>query len=423
MNLSMLVKIGLAVLCPLLWFFVIAVPPRWLGAWARRAVSFVVFFGTRIGALVIWVAFPRLIGTPDLTVYYLPQARGVLAGAIPNLDFVSSYSPGFTYITAALLALCDHPVILVLLMLAAELLGLQLLWMAFRLGRLNEETRIRIQGTYALHPLCLWYVGVAAYQASFVMLFWAIGIFTFRRVGWSAISYGLGLLMTKLLAILAWPAVLLRKRDLWKSILGIGFSIAFMVLLFRFDLDFIGPWLKEGSDTSNGNLLFLLGSLFSTPLNVGDWKGPSTILFVAILAIGLITAMIRRGTIWIVGSRFDQAAMIVLVTGLFLIMAKKSLAMYYPMVVPLMIVLAARARSARFAFGLLMVQASASLTAPQIWSQQLDRPTQLGGMLFSSSPVGAAWILLALDFVTVAVTCWFIWFAWRMLGRGVRDSR
>jgi hypothetical protein len=422
MNLSMLIKVGLAIVCPLLWLLVIAYPPRWLGGWARRAISSLVFFGTRLGSLIVWIAFPRLIGTPDLTIYYLPQARDVLHGLIPNVDFPSSYSPGFTYVTAALLGVIDHPATLVLLMLAAELLGLRLLWKAFRLERLDEEARIRILGTYALHPLCLWYVGVAAYQASLVMMFWAIGLATFRRTGWSSLVYGFGLLMTKLLAILAWPAVVLRRDGFWKGVFGIGVAVAFLGLLYRFGLDFIRPWLKEGSDVSNGNILFLLGSIFSTPLNVGDWKGPATILFVILLGTALVTAMVRRRTLWIVGSRFDQAAMIVLTVGLFLITAKKSLAMYYPMVAPLMILLAARARRPRFAFGLLILQAAASLPAPQIWSQLLGRPVQIGDLLFASGSAGAAWALLILDLVTVGVTCWFVILAWGMLGAGERDT-
>jgi hypothetical protein len=338
-----------------------------------------------------------------------------LSGAIPNIDFSSSYSPGFTYLTAGIVAVLNHPVALVLLMQIAEVAGLLLLWRAFAVSRLDEDTKAWMVGTYAFNPLSLWYIGVAAYQGSLVFFFWALGLALFTRAGRSGMAYGINLVMTKLLAILAWPAVLLRENRFWKGTIGIGFALIVMGLFYLRDLDFIRPWVWEASDISNGNLPFLIRSITNASLLIPGFGNFAGFLFFSLAGIAVISLFLRRRTVWIVRTRGDQLALLVVCAGLFLICSRKSLAMYYPMVLPFMVLLARSSRFPQLSYGLLAALGSTSLVAPQIWSQVLDRPFHLGRLLITGDPTPAAWLLFVLDAVTIGVMGWFVVLAYRRL--------
>ena len=418
MNLSLVTKLLIACTC-LAGAGILALNGRWFVEFARpiMRLSVTILVATRVAALAVWTFAPRLIGTPDLTLYYLPQARRALAGLVPGVDFPSSYSPFFTYLTAAPLLVWDHPAALVALILMFEALGLVGTWFGLGLDRAAPATQAAVTVAYALNPLFLWYTGVAAYQGAVIFGFFGAGLWLFRRPWLSAGCFAAALPFTKLLAVLAWPAVLLRRKETAAAIVSLAAAIGVMGLLFARGLDFISPLLVEARDTSNGNVWMLLGTLVGRPLNVPPWRWLSPVSFALAYSGTLAVACRRRNTLALVDGPRRAAALIGLTCGLFMLLSKKSLPMYYTMFLPLLIAIlleAPRREQLRRLLGFTLLGAT-SLVTPQLW-HGLGQPDRLALSLFVDPRTAAAALaVLLLDTVTLVATFWAVRLAWKEL--------
>jgi hypothetical protein len=415
-NLSLVTKLLVACNC-LAGAAMLVATWRWCAEKPRRILrlSVAAIVATRGIALAVWIFAPRLIGTPDLMLYYLPQARKVLSGLVPGVDFPSSYSPLFTYLTAAPLLVWDHPASLVALILAFEALGLIGTWCGLGLGRAAPATQAIVAAAYALNPVFLWYTGVAAYQGAVIFGFFGAGLWLFHRSWLSAGCFAAALPFTKLLAVLAWPTPTLRRKGTAAAVVCIAAASGVMGLLYARGLDFISPLLVEARDTSNGNLWMLLGTLVGRPLNVPPWRWLSPISFTLVYGIALAVACRRRHAVTLVDGPRRAAALIGLTCSLFLLLSKKSLPMYYTMFLPLLLavlLVAPPQEQRRRFFGFTLLGAT-SLVTPQLW-HGLGQPNYLTLALFSDSATApAALAVLLLDTVTVGLTCWVAWLAWR----------
>jgi len=178
-------------------------------------------------------------------------------------------------------------------------------------------------------------------------------------------------------------------------------------------MDFVHPWMREATDFTNGNFPFLLGSLLGVSLATGRFGSFGALAFLLAFGLGLLEAMRRRRTFWLVRSTADQVCIIVFTAGLFLVFSKKSYAMYYAMIVPFLIVLIGSSVRRTWGLGCLMLQGSAGLLTNQIWSRILGSPDQMAGLLFGSDATRAAWLVLGLDGVMVCITLWCVVVAWR----------
>jgi hypothetical protein len=410
----------IACLC-LLTAGVLASNAWWFATHARRIVriSLAALVATRLSAILVWLFAPRLIGTPDLTLYYLPQARRVLSGLVPGIDFPSSYSPFFTYLTAAPLLLADSPASLVVLILAFEALGIAGAWFGLGLDRAAPATQAAVAAAYTLNPLFLWYTGVAAYQGAVVFGFFGAGLWLFRRPGLSAACFAAALPFTKLLAVLAWPAVLLRRAGTVAAIAALAVSAGVMGLLFARGLDLVSQLLVEARDTSNGNVWMILGTLVGRPLNVAPWVWLSPVSFALIYGGALAAACRRRKVLALVDGPRRSVALIVFTCGLFMLLSKKSLPMYYTMFLPLilgtLLDLPCEKQGRRF-FAVTLLGATA-LCTPQIW-RDLGRPDRLALWQFTDPHTApAALAVLLLDVGTIAGTFWVVRLAWEEVAR------
>jgi hypothetical protein len=265
--------------------------------------------------------------TSDVPAYYVPAARGVIAGEVPYRDFYTSYAPLFPYVGAAILRIWDDPrafVLLAILLNAATVV----LWHAAARDY-ADRTQVRTVSILYItsgHVIvqCLlgssqiWIAAALAASALLLRMSCSIG---------AGLVQAVSVCVSKVLAALYWPVLWVVAPHRWRWAIAAGVLSAVVYGLFIAQgADVLAPMRVEGSRISPGNLPYLLEPLL--PAGVIGANG----LF------GGITGVVLGAVLWWLLSRAwclsagDRAPLLApslaLVTLVFMLVSRKSFTGY-----------------------------------------------------------------------------------------------
>ncbi|RPH36591.1 DUF2029 domain-containing protein, partial [bacterium] len=243
--------------------------PKSLGrvkSWITRSLPrSAVFLASMLAA--IWVAIFLVYGYPvtgDIKLYFQPYGRAVLAGAIPNVDFRSSYMPLFPYLMGAVDAIWSSDLSIPLFFTGCFALACILLGKGMVEGGATVERAGSLAIIGALNGAS-WFLAVGYQQDESVMLLLAVMAMVFilrRRDLTGGVVLGLGLLATKVTFGISAVALLSQSRRRRQLVMGATLAAAPCILLFAL-LGF-NPLLMISGETGRINppsLTALLGSL------------------------------------------------------------------------------------------------------------------------------------------------------------------
>jgi Glycosyltransferase family 87 len=281
--------------------------------------------------LLVYHLVPNLVQGSDALLFYYPQVTSVLQGLLPYRDFASSYSPLFPYVLAPLVALWHSVGAIALTMLVFESAMLAV-YLRHAKAR-GFEHRWRIAFLYAFSPMSVYWIGLTGYNGS-MLAFFAVLAFVLADRGRdmrAGLSLGLGLLTTKILMGLFWPAIPFAYRRIGRVALGavgvsaLGFSIAMAL-----GMDFLEPVKHEAFRESSGNLWFVLSTVLPVTAQDGAvWKWLPIVSYV--LAFGALGGWFVRRRVTD-ERRFDAAMVFATLCCLFfLVLSRKSHLFYLAM--------------------------------------------------------------------------------------------
>jgi len=378
---------------------------RWLipAAWAARAAL----------AVGIYALAPELVRHSDAVAFYLPETRELLRGLMPYNGFGTSYGPLFHALLAPGVALWSSAGAITLTMLAAE--GL-LLASYVRLGTFFGDTlRFRRVAWIAVtSPLFVYWNGVGGYNSVLIALFAGLGLIAAARGRHLAagLAGAMAFAGCKALGVLAWPAIILYDgSNRWRRAAPIAAMLAILAVGALGGWDVLMPLKRQHDSWSGGNLWFL-ASVVLPGLH-------GSVLVSVLSAIALataITAGTRRFLCLPTGSPaagFERAvAYLVWILVVFMLLSKKSMLMYRPMLLPFAAHLLLRQSGTLKA--LVPVLALGLLATVQIQSLWLDE--MIASRHFLTTPAGCA--VLVADLVRMAALAAIGLSAWRSLAPG-----
>jgi hypothetical protein len=287
-----------------------------------------------LSALAIYVFFPQLNQTSDAAVYYYPETIQLLSGRVPYKDFETSYSLLFhvLFVPGVLLWRSVGAIVLTVLVLETLAIGFYLSHC-----RTNGDEVLdigwRTVFLYTFSPISFYWT-VVGYNSP-VILFFALTslIAAEKRQHILSGAWGAsGLLFSKLLMILAWPAIVLFSRCGWaRRATPLLLSIVLLMTLLSIDIDVMLPIKREFLQRTSGNIWFLI-SVVGFASNDGlVWRfGPIVsfgVIFVA-MAVLFVCKQVRK-----LGTKFDLAMALFAATGvLFMLLSRKSFTFYLPMI-------------------------------------------------------------------------------------------
>jgi len=317
-------KVLVAVVCGLLGGWLLRRPaldewPEATFRWRITALQLALGLGLFVALYVLGNAEV----TSDVPGYYLPAARGALAGKVPLKDFGTSYAPLFPYVGAALVALWNSGKAFALFAILINALAL-LAWHCAALACFGRHTARRGSVLYATsgHLLVQSLLGtnqiwIAALLGTSVLL-----LVRGRELG-SGFAQALAICATKFLAALFWPVLWIcsarRMRWLGAALLA---SAAVYAVFGLAGSDLLYPVREEGGFFSSGNLPYLLGPLLST-LGIHD---PHVADGVALAGLTAVTAWLylRARALTPEQRRSLSFASIALMGLIFMVLSKKS---------------------------------------------------------------------------------------------------
>lgn len=224
----------------------------------------------------------------DLPAAYVPEAHWVMSGKVPYRDFISSYAPLNPYLHALVLKIKDSPLSLVVFQILCDVASVPF-WIGF-LRRFMPEVAVRRAAIlYILQPLVLWEICLNGKNHGCITLLLAISMYYIGGCETvSGISYGLSLVLVKILPSIFMPTLALgaRRRTLW-ILSALVFPILVYGGFYLAGLDITVPVRLEGSKSTPNNLPYLLESLTG-------WNLPTVLVSVFTLLI-VIAALAYSG--------------------------------------------------------------------------------------------------------------------------------
>lgn len=362
--------------------------------------------GLRVcAAIVIYWFWPELNYSSDPVRAYIVQARQVLLGQMPYRDFASSYSFLFAPLLAAPVYLWDSVGSIALFMTAMEIAAmLAYLW---RPDSSRNVKDLMTVFAWAWFPSHFYWLSLAGYNsgmiASGVML--AMVAAQKRKETTAGILSAATFLVTKLLSLLFWPAIILwdfRWRGIILRAVPHIVVLCMLVLLAAVGIDPLIPVKLEFGKSTSGTLWFywwLLGEESRrSPVYI---YGPVTLFGLAFIFIAWKYS--RR--VILEGPSFDAGAAFVACTGvLFMLVSRKAYSFYLPMFLPFLLHVVIVRHSRWLEFVPVAVLGAISTIEPYLWIR----------VRVMSSPWGDArlWALIAVDtaviasYLTVGRMCW-----------------
>jgi hypothetical protein len=217
---------------------------------------------TRLGLFVFVFLVLRFEGQSDVTVYY-GEARAVLAGSVPIVDFATAYGPLFDYAAATLVTLWDSPKALIFASVAIELIAFPL-WLRLARRAFDErETRVATV-LYVFNPLPLVTVVLGGQNHVWLSALLAAALLALGngRDALSGIWLGLSIVLVKFLSLLFAPVLFLAatQRLRW-ALAFLAPCVAGYGVVIALGGDPLAQVAFHGGYGSSGNLPYLL-SLF-----------------------------------------------------------------------------------------------------------------------------------------------------------------
>ena len=282
---------------------------------------------------VIYGFFPQWVTGSDATLYYYPQAQKVISGSLPYRDFATSYSPLFHALLLPLLLVWRSVGSIVLTMLAVETIMLIVYLRAF--GRERPLQSWRIAFVYCTSPISVYWVGLTGYNGIVVAISVLAGLVLAHkgRSALSSVCLVLGLLFSKLLAVIGWPAVLfwdtrsLKKR---MAVVLAGTAVCYLVPLF-FGFDTLMPIHREFGRGTSGNIWFLLNQVAGADLASNRIWMTLPVLCYAPLAALFVVRYFRRRARSESGDPDSAMALVAILFLSFMALSRKSYLFYFPM--------------------------------------------------------------------------------------------
>ena len=379
-----------------------------IGAW----------FG-RVGlAVAIYLFAPDIVQFSDAKAFYLPETLDLVTkGLLPYNGFSTSYGPLFHLILAPGVALWPSAGAITLTMLLAE--GI-LLKVYLQLGDYLDRSLLfrRVAWVSVTSPLFIYWNGIGGYNSVLIAMFAMLGLSAAARGRpvLAGLAGTMAFLGSKALGALAWPTIVLFGREGYLRralpifamfiLLGIGAACGWDVMM---------PIHREHGSWSAGNLWFLAAVAFP-PLFGTIW--------VSVLSgMGVIVG-ITAGTwrYWKCQRKssahgFDLAvAHFVWVLVVFLLLSKKSMPMYPPMLLPFAAhLIMVKSRSIRALIPLLVLGSLTTIQVKIVWLEDM-----IVSRHFLTTIAGGG--VLAVDVVRILALAMIGSMAWRMMSTSRSDQ-
>ncbi|MDD4857667.1 MAG: hypothetical protein PHD74_06120 [Candidatus Krumholzibacteria bacterium] len=293
------------------------------------------FFIKIAGCVLLYTLKPSLIRYSDARSFYLPQTLRLLSGEVPNRDFVSSYSFLFTPVLATPVKLWPSPGSIALEMILVET---AMLWIYIaRCRREAWDGGWRVAFLYALSPFSCYWVAVSGHNGVLIA-FWVMLSLVLAERGRAAlagIAAALAFLTAKVLALLAWPGLVLFDREKRLArLLPLCVSLAAVASLSLAGVDSLGPLRGELRSSTHGNIWHIIGIVAPAIRGVVSWPYLPILAFLVFfvpMCVLFLRAYDRR-------YRFDRGAAFVAATFLlFLALSRKGFSTYLIMGLPFVI--------------------------------------------------------------------------------------
>ena len=370
--------------------------------------------------VLVYRYLPQLNTGSDAIQFYFPQALSVLKGLLPYRDFQCSYSPLFPFLIAPLVSVWRSVGSIALTMLIFETAMLAVYLSDGK--RRGFENRWRVAFLYVTCPISVDWVAVTGYNGPILSFFGLLGLtLAVRKREFAAgLALASGVISSKVLMLLMWPAVPLAHRRGYVRIAFGAFGLCALVaaVLLLLGLDVAAPVRREMFRLSSGNLWFLLSQVLP-PSIVGSaaWEWLPIASFS--IVFGAIALWFWRRPVQ-EHAEYDAGMTLIAVSCLlFLILSRKSHLYYLAMMGIFMLHMLGTQWGSRVSFRSLVPFGVVNLIAPiepLYWHRVRDATVVDPHVLHK---------LVALDVVLVACYAFYAAGAIRILSRlsGGADAR
>ncbi|MFH1892749.1 MAG: hypothetical protein ABIK83_08735 [Candidatus Zixiibacteriota bacterium] len=347
--------------------------------------------------LGIYILWPEMNARSDAVQVYLPETLKLISGELPYRDFVTSYSPLFSALLAIPVMIWQSVGSIVLTMLVVETVMIILYLKRSRLSDPVDGWRVAF--LYLFSPISFYWIGLVGYNGSIIALFAMLGLILAERGkhALSGVACGLGLLCSKLLAALSWPAVILYDRRNWlmRSV-PVAITLILLLALTAAGFDTLMPIKKEFGRYTEGNLLFVISLVH--PGLAGSTFGNifALLAFVILFSFFAFRFVTTRAAANV--NRFNtSSAFIALISLLFMTVSTKTYSFYLPMMLIFLIhALVTRLRySGRFLAPLAIL---GSITTIETGSYLTQAADDTGGSLQLPKTI----VFVLLNLITIA---------------------
>jgi len=343
--------------------------PSRIGHLTNRTFDSVATFGFALLQLgifcVLWLRHIPLHA--DIPAYYLPQARLVLAGKVPYVDFPSSYQPLHAYLDAFALHLWNSEYSLLLVAIVCCVAGFPFWMYAMRRWLPEPETRCAAL-LVMMQPVLLWNIAADGRNDGILFLLLGVAAALVARKDFAAgMAATAPLVVVKFLPILLLPQFLAaaRKRTLWLTGAAVLPVCVFGWVLYLGG-DILIPLKAEGGIATAGGAPYAWTALTGIPVSTAVSNAILLVAYLVVL-VWLVRAALRV--------RQDSDRMRVLFFGVLALMlvllffSKKSYPVYLiPVAFPLAAcILHARRRGNRLAAWVYAVLLMLSMVQSSVW--------------------------------------------------------
>jgi len=366
-----------------------------------------------VAVAVLYALRPQLGATSDAGLYYIHEARHVLAGEVPYRDFDSSYSPLFPVILAPAVAVWNGIGAIVLLMTAFEaaMLGLYL-----RASPAAGSVAVyRTAFYYSFSPISVYWCALTGYNGSIIALFALASLLLAerRRDAGAATVAVAGFLCSKLLMALNFPAFICfeRRGCVVRGAILVGLAAAAIGGPYLAGFDTLLPIRREMNNVTSGNIWFLLAPLVSEEIRrTPAWNLAPLFAFALVFPALFVPYASKMWRSADRGTRFNSATAFLATTNLlFMILSKKSYGFYLLMtllfVVHTVVVASGDLRSLGRRLVPLTFLGAVATTQDRLWMIVRDQPL--------TEPTSELAILWLLDAAVVSCYAYLLLICYR----------
>ncbi len=310
--------------------FIIAKDKTWEIKFFKRLLLGAFIFKI-IACIAIYSSKLPVLSNSDASEAYLPETLKFLQGQISNLNYFSSYSILFHPILAIPVALWHSTGAIVLTMLVFE--AAMIFMYLRRCERKNYEHRWRVAFLYYFSPCTFYWVALSGHNGPLIS-FWIMAALILAEKGkdiLSGVCGALAFLTTKLLAILAWPGLVLFDTRKWpKRTMPMVLAIAATAGLALFGINKYEAVEFQFAIDSSGNLWYIISLFFHGFKESFLWKYIPLISFALVFTPMFIAFYIAQRKPDI--NRFNSTVAFIAATNLvFMVLSRKALTFYMVM--------------------------------------------------------------------------------------------